>query len=154
MFVYIWAYLHKKNLKRVAFPFSTSNCSEGPVWKEGQGDSLAVHYLGLKVLTAKGKGSIPGRGSKIPQAGWHGQKKKRTKRPQKEGKESVQVIPLWFRLRQWQSHSPGDSICFFPALAWALGHGFGWVASECAPGGRKGSRRGPFLQFSFHIHSK
>ena len=31
----------------------------------------------------QGKGSIPSMGSKIPQAGWHGQKKKRTKNPRR-----------------------------------------------------------------------
>ena len=30
--------------------------------------SLAVQWLGLQDLTAKGQGSIPGQGTKIPQA--------------------------------------------------------------------------------------
>ena len=38
-------------------------------------DSLAVQRLGLQALTAKGPGSIPGQGTKIPQAMWSGQKK-------------------------------------------------------------------------------
>ena len=37
---------------------------------------LAVQWLGLHTLTAKGPGSIPGRGTKIPQAMRHGQKKR------------------------------------------------------------------------------
>ena len=41
-------------------------------------NSLAVQRLGLHALTAEGPGSIPGRGTKIPQAAWHGQKKKNT----------------------------------------------------------------------------
>ena len=40
------------------------------------GNSLAVQWLGLCVLTAKGQGLIPGQGTKIPQAAWSGQKKK------------------------------------------------------------------------------
>ena len=41
------------------------------------GNSLVVQWLGLCTLTAKGPGSILGRGTKIPQATW--QKKKTTK---------------------------------------------------------------------------
>ena len=40
------------------------------------GNSLAVQWLGLGAFTAKGLGSIPGQGTKVPQAMWHGQKKK------------------------------------------------------------------------------
>ena len=40
-----------------------------------QGNSLAVQWLGLCALTAEGLGSIPGRGTKTPQATWRGQKK-------------------------------------------------------------------------------
>ena len=39
------------------------------------GNTLAVQWLGLQAFTAKGPGSIPGRGTKIPQAVWHSQKK-------------------------------------------------------------------------------
>ena len=38
------------------------------------GNSLEVQWLGLHVLTAEVSGSIPGQGTKIPQAAWHGQK--------------------------------------------------------------------------------
>ena len=41
------------------------------------GNSLVVQWLGLHALTAEGPGSIPGRGTKIPQATWYGQKKKK-----------------------------------------------------------------------------
>ena len=41
------------------------------------GNSLAVQWLGLHAFIAKGSGSIPGWGTKIPQAMRHGQKKKR-----------------------------------------------------------------------------
>ena len=34
-------------------------------------------WLGLRTFTAEGKGSIPDRGTKTPQATWHGQKKKK-----------------------------------------------------------------------------
>ena len=44
------------------------------------GNSLAVQWLGLSTFTAKGTGSIPGRGTKIPQAAWCGHKKKKKKR--------------------------------------------------------------------------
>ena len=40
------------------------------------GNSLAVQWLGRCTFTAEGPGSIPGRGTKIPQALWRGQKKK------------------------------------------------------------------------------
>ena len=42
---------------------------------QARGNSLAVLWLGLLAFTAEGVGSIPGRGSEIPQAAWHGQKK-------------------------------------------------------------------------------
>ena len=38
-------------------------------------NSLAVQWLGFRALTAKGPGSIPGGGTKIPQATRCGQKK-------------------------------------------------------------------------------
>ena len=34
-------------------------------------NSLAVQWLGLQAFTAEGVGSIPGWGTKIPQAVWH-----------------------------------------------------------------------------------
>ena len=39
--------------------------------------SLAVQWLGLHASTAGGVGSIPGQGTEIPQAAWHGQKSKK-----------------------------------------------------------------------------
>ena len=36
-------------------------------------------WLGPHTFKAKGAGSIPGQGTKIPQAKWHGQKKKKQK---------------------------------------------------------------------------
>ena len=44
---------------------------------EHLGKSLAVQLLGLGVFIAVGPGSIPGRGTKIPQAMQRGQKKKK-----------------------------------------------------------------------------
>ena len=43
------------------------------------GNSLVVQWLGLWAFTAKAMGSIPGRGTKIPEAAWCGQKKKKKK---------------------------------------------------------------------------
>ena len=45
-----------------------------------KGNSLAVQWLGLCALTAEGLGSIPGWGTKIPQAMWCGQKKAKKKK--------------------------------------------------------------------------
>ena len=42
-------------------------------------NSLAVHWLGLRALTADGLGSTAGQGAKIPQAAWHGPQKTKTK---------------------------------------------------------------------------
>ena len=39
------------------------------------GNSLAAQWLGFHTFTAKGVGSVPGQGTKIPQAMWCGQKK-------------------------------------------------------------------------------
>ena len=35
------------------------------------GNSLAVQWLGLCILTAKGQGLIPGQGAKLPEAPWY-----------------------------------------------------------------------------------
>ena len=43
--------------------------------RHSPGNSLVVQWLGLCAFTAKGVGSIPGQGTKIPQAAWCGQKK-------------------------------------------------------------------------------
>ena len=40
------------------------------------GKALAVQWLGLGAFTAVARGSVPGRGTKIPQAAWHSQKAK------------------------------------------------------------------------------
>ena len=40
-------------------------------------NSLVVQWLRLCTFTAKGPGSIPGQGTKIPQAVWSSQKKKK-----------------------------------------------------------------------------
>ena len=44
------------------------------------GNSLVVQWLGLHSLTAKDVGSIPSRGTKIPQAKQYGQKKKKKRK--------------------------------------------------------------------------
>ena len=45
--------------------------------KRKKGNSLAVQWLGLSILTVGAPGLIPGPGIKIPQATQHSQKKKR-----------------------------------------------------------------------------
>ena len=44
-----------------------------------KGDSLVVQWLGLQAFTAKGMGSIPGRGTKILEAEQRSKKKKKKK---------------------------------------------------------------------------
>ena len=44
------------------------------------GTSLAVQWLRLRTSAAGGAGSIPGRGTKIPHATQHGQKKRKKER--------------------------------------------------------------------------
>ena len=46
-------------------------------------NSLVVQWLGLRAFTAKGLGSIPRWGTKIPQAARHSQKKKKKNEKQK-----------------------------------------------------------------------
>ena len=46
---------------------------------KSSGNSLAVQWLRLHAFTAKGTGSIPGQRTKIPQAAWCSQKRKRKK---------------------------------------------------------------------------
>ena len=41
-----------------------------------EGNCMAVQWLRLRAFTAEGLGSIPGWGTKIPQAMWCGQKNK------------------------------------------------------------------------------
>ena len=38
---------------------------------------MAIQWLGLNAFTAEGPGSTPGQGTKILQAAWHSQKKKK-----------------------------------------------------------------------------
>ena len=48
------------------------------------GNSLAVQWSGLGTFTAEGLGSIPGQGTKIPQAMWCGQNKTKQKQKAKQ----------------------------------------------------------------------
>ena len=43
---------------------------------------LVVQWWGLHAFTAKDMDSVSGEGTKIPQATWHGQKKKKKKPPE------------------------------------------------------------------------
>ena len=47
--------------------------------KKQKENSLAVQWLGLRAFTAEGADSIPGRGTKIPQATWRSQQKRKKK---------------------------------------------------------------------------
>ena len=60
-----------RNRAAYSFPFAQ------PSTKVLSGNSLAVQWFGLCVLTAESPGSIPGPGTKIPQATQCGQKKKK-----------------------------------------------------------------------------
>ena len=60
------------------------------------GNSLAVQGLGLRALTAEGPGSIPGWGTKIPQASQCGEKIKKKKK-----KKSQKVHTVWFHLHNF-----------------------------------------------------
>ena len=64
------------------------------------GNSLVVQWLGLHALTAEGPGSIPGQGTKIPQATGCGEKKKKNlKNKQKELARSGSLRFVDFKLR-------------------------------------------------------
>ena len=77
------------------------------------GNSLAVQWLGLHAFTAEGPGSVPGRGTKIPQTAWQSQEKKK--------KSHVQVFnPFWVIFCIWckigvQFHSFACGCPVFPA---------------------------------------
>ena len=57
------------------------------------GNSLAVQWLGLRAFTAEGEGSVPGRGTGIPQATWHSQNQTKTKQKTKNQKPNKQGFP-------------------------------------------------------------
>ena len=57
------------------------------------GLSLVVQWLRLCASTAGGTGSIPGQGTKILHAEWHGQKFKKKKERKKE-KKNISMSPL------------------------------------------------------------
>ena len=72
------------------------------------GNSQVVQWLGLHVLTAKGLGSIPGRGTKIPQAARCGQKKTKTVRVLKR-----QVVLLLLVSWAWALYNLPSQLSFF-----------------------------------------
>ena len=65
-----------------------------------------VVRTGLGAFTAGGMGSIPGRGTKIPQATWRGQKKKK-----KERKKEMQSPRLKNEGSKGQQTGPGSLGC-------------------------------------------
>ena len=54
------------------------------MYKEKLVSFLVVQWLGLRAFTAVGWDSIPGRGTKIPQAAQNGQNKQTKKKPLKK----------------------------------------------------------------------
>ena len=69
--------------------------------KSSWGNSLAVQRLGLHASTAGGPGSIPGRGTKIRQAFWSDQKKKK--------KSSwISLDQIWMKTFYWDF--PGGAV--------------------------------------------
>ena len=59
------------------------------------GNSLEVQWLELGTFTAKGPGSIPGWGTKVPQAVQHGQKNiNKQKDNSQNGRKYMQIIYL------------------------------------------------------------
>ena len=66
-----WAALGAGGLDR---PWGTKESVTTKRLNHQSGNSPAVQWLGLRALTAKGPGSIPGQGTKIPQDVRHGQK--------------------------------------------------------------------------------
>ena len=87
-----------------------------------KGNSLVVQWLGLRVFTAEGLGSVPVRGIKIPQGAGHSPKKK--KKGRKNGTLTHDLLTqIGTRIpwgspacvpRAWQSHLPvaGSSLPF------------------------------------------
>ena len=60
--------------------------------KSVMGGSLVVQWLGLCASIAAGMNLIPGQGTKIPQAMWHGQKQ--TNKQNQPNKKSVMGLYL------------------------------------------------------------
>ena len=59
------------------------------------GNSLGVQWLGLRSITAESPGSIPGWGTKIPQAVWLGQKNKKEKKNLWERSGGRDKLVVW-----------------------------------------------------------
>ena len=77
--VYTFVKIHQTtHFKWVQFIFCKLHLS-----KDDPGNSRAFQWLGLHTLTAEGPRSIPGRGTKIPQAPQHRPKKKKKDDPLK-----------------------------------------------------------------------
>ena len=63
--------------------------------KMNKGNSLVVQWLGLCAITAKGAGSIPGRGTKITPATQHSQKRNKNEIWEKISKYQCKVKSIW-----------------------------------------------------------
>ena len=71
--------------------------------KKQDGTSLAVQWLGLGASTAGGPGSIPGQGTKIPQAARRGQKNKQKQRRNRKGRRGLGNGTGLATNRKWQT---------------------------------------------------
>ena len=63
--------------QRLHMAYKAKNIYYVSLYRSLPGTCLVVQWLGLHGFSAMGPGSIPGWGTKIPQAVWQGQKKKK-----------------------------------------------------------------------------
>ena len=60
-----------------------------------------VQWLGLGALTARGPGSIPGQGTKILQAMWHGQKPPKKQKRKNKNIHEITDLVYWLYFFQY-----------------------------------------------------
>ena len=77
-----------------------------------KGNSLAVQRLGLHALTAEDLGSIPGQGTKIPQALWRGHKTKQNNNKKTKARNLKSKTWLFYFCHAW--HTSRNSLWDFP----------------------------------------
>ena len=90
---------------------------ESEIWLR---NFLAVQWLGLSAFTAMGLGLIPGQGTKIPQAVWCSQKKKKGNVTKLTNLtlDELSISKLrelkikWFQQSQWQILNCHVCVCF------------------------------------------
>ena len=91
--------------------------------KVQRGTCLVVQWLGLHALTAECLNSIPGRGTKIPQAARCGQKKKEEKKDAENltGRHRSQPCPMGLALKPEVSSAPSTVSSCCPTPQASLG---------------------------------